>query len=46
MSVALGIFALEKMRIAIGIIRANVLSNKLFDSIQSLAYTMHGKIRI
>jgi integration host factor subunit beta len=34
------------MRNAIGIIRKSVLSDKLFDSIQSLAYTMHGKIRI
>jgi len=31
------------MRIAIGIVRTSVLSDKLFDSIQSLAYTMYGK---
>lgn len=34
------------MRIAIGIIRVSVLSDKLFDSIHSLAYTRHSKIRI
>ena len=34
------------MRIAIGIIRVSVLSDKLFDSIRSLAYIRHGKIRI